>query len=51
MNVRASLLIAAGLFVGSWIGATLSIGMADATLKRAFAVLLVVVAARLWVTA
>lgn len=51
VNVRATLLIAAGLFVGSWIGATLSIGMADATLKRAFAVLLVVVAARLWVTA
>ena len=51
VNVRASLLIAAGLFVGSYIGAVMSIGMADASLKRAFAVLLVVAAGRLWFTA
>ena len=51
VNVRASLLIAAGLFVGSFLGAQLSLGMADAILKRGFAVLLVLVAARLWMTA
>ena len=51
VNVKASLLIAAGLFVGSYIGAVFSLGMADASLKRAFAVLLVAVAGRLWFTA
>jgi uncharacterized membrane protein YfcA len=51
VNVKASLLIAAGLFVGSWLGAQISLGMSDAVLKRAFAILLVAVAARLWMTA
>lgn len=51
VNVKASLLIASGLFVGSWLGAQLSLGMNDSMLKRAFAVLLVAVAARLWMTA
>jgi uncharacterized membrane protein YfcA len=51
VNVRASLLIAAGLLVGSWLGAQMSLGMSDSLLKRAFAVLLVAVAARMWMTA
>ena len=51
VNVRASLLVAAGLFVGSWLGAQISLGTGDAMLKRAFAVLLVAVAARMWMTA
>jgi len=51
VNVKASLLIAAGLFVGSWVGSQLSLGMSDVLLRRAFAGLLVVVAARLWFTA
>jgi uncharacterized membrane protein YfcA len=51
VNVRASLLIASGLFVGSFLGAQLSLSMGDAVLKRGFAVLLVAVAARLWLTA
>jgi uncharacterized membrane protein YfcA len=51
VNVKASLLIAAGLFVGSLLGAQISLGMSDSLLKRAFAVLLVAVAARLWMTA
>lgn len=51
VNVKASLLIAAGLLVGSWLGAQISLGMSDTMLKRAFAVLLVAVAARLWMTA
>ena len=50
LNVKASLLIAAGLVVGSLLGAKLSIGMSDLVLKRAFAVVLVAVAARLWMT-
>ena len=51
VNVRGSLLIAAGLFVGSFLGAQLSLGMGDAILKRGFALLLVFVAVRLWMTA
>jgi uncharacterized membrane protein YfcA len=51
VNLKATLLIAAGLFVGSWLGAQVSLGMSDTALKRAFAVLLVAVAARMWVTA
>jgi uncharacterized membrane protein YfcA len=51
VNLKASLLIAAGLFVGSYLGAQISLGMGDTVLKRAFAVLLVAVAARLWMTA
>lgn len=51
VNIKASLLVAAGLFVGSWLGAQISLGMSDTMLKRAFAVLLVAVAARLWMTA
>ena len=51
VNVKASLLIAGGLFIGSFLGAQLSLGMGDAILKRGFAVLLVAVAARLWFTA
>lgn len=51
VDVRAALLIAAGLFVGNWAGAHVSLGLSDSVLKRAFAVLLVVVATRLWFTA
>src|SRR5690242_1293176 len=51
VNIKASLIIAAGLFVGSWLGAQVSLGMSDSVLKRAFAVLLVAVAARMWMTA
>ena len=51
VNVRAAALTAVGLFAGTWLGAQLAIGLSDATLKRAFAVLLVGVAVRLWMTA
>jgi uncharacterized membrane protein YfcA len=48
VNVKASLIIAGSLFVGSFFGAQISLGMSDAMLKRAFAVMLVAVAGRLW---
>lgn len=51
VQLRASLLIAAGLVVGSWLGAQISLGMSDVALRRAFAILLVAVAGRLWMTA
>lgn len=51
VNVRAAAFTAVGLFVGAWAGAHLSLGLSDVVLKRSFAVLLVAVAFRLWVSA
>jgi hypothetical protein len=51
VEVRASLLIAAGLFFGAYAGARLNQLLSPVQAKRAFAVFLVLVAARLWVTA
>ena len=49
-NVRIgpALLIALGVFCGAWFGARLSHTLSPLTLRRAFAVLLVLVAARMW---
>ena len=43
--------IAAGLFVGSWVGAKMANDFAPAAVQRAFAVFMVVMAVRMWVTA
>lgn len=51
VEIKASLLIALGLFAGAWFGARLAHTMGDATLKRVFAVFLVVIAGRIWWTA
>lgn len=51
VNIRASLLLAAGVFLGGWIGSQISVGLSELALKRAFAVVLVLVATRLWMTA
>ena len=51
VNVRASLLLALGLLVGAYFGARLNQVLSPVQAKRAFAVFLVVVAVRLWVTA
>jgi uncharacterized protein len=48
VNVRASLLIAAGLTIGAFFGAQLAQHMGALALKRAFAVFLVAVAVRMW---
>ena len=47
-NVRASLLVALGLFIGAWFGAKLALTMSPVHLKRAFAIFLVIVAVRMW---
>lgn len=49
VNVRASLLIALGLFLGAWFGARLAIQLPPQVLRRSFAVFLLIVAVRLWV--
>ena len=48
VRVGAALVIAAGLFVGSYFGARLAVQMSPVALKRAFAVFLAMVAVRMW---
>ena len=48
LNVQASLLVALGLLCGAWAGSKLSLMMSGATLQRAFAVFLALVAVRMW---
>jgi uncharacterized membrane protein YfcA len=51
VDVRASLMIALGLFVGVWGGAKIAQGLPNMVLQRMFAVFIVVMAIRLWVKA
>lgn len=51
LDVRASLLVALGLFGGVWLGARAAQLASPATLKRGFALLLLAVAVRMWMTA
>jgi uncharacterized membrane protein YfcA len=51
VNVAASLLVALGLFIGAYFGARVGLSLNPFTVKRAFAVFLVLVAARIWLTA
>ncbi|HEX6575438.1 MAG TPA: sulfite exporter TauE/SafE family protein [Gemmatimonadaceae bacterium] len=50
LDIRASLLIALGLFLGAWVGAKIAMHLTPVQLKRAFAIFLVVIAARMWTT-
>ena len=51
VNVTASLLIALGLFSGAYFGARIGLSLDPATAKRAFAVFLLLVSVRIWLTA
>jgi uncharacterized protein len=51
LDVRASLLIALGIFVGAYLGALMMRDLNPMMAKKAFAVFLLVVAGRIWVTA
>ncbi len=48
-NIWFGLAIAAGLFFGALLGAKLALAMSGETLRRAFAVFLIVIAIRLWI--
>jgi uncharacterized membrane protein YfcA len=48
LNLGAGLWIAVGLFVGAGIGARFSLQLPPAVLRRAFAVFLALIAARMW---
>lgn len=51
LDIRAALIIATGMFAGVYLGALLAHSLSPIYLKRAFALFLVFVAARLWITA
>lgn len=51
LDIRAALLLAAGLTVGAWVGARIAQGTPPVHLQRGFAVFLVFVAVRMWMTA
>ena len=51
LDVRASLLVAAGLTVGAYFGARLNHLLSPVQAKRAFAVFLLFVAVRMWISA
>jgi uncharacterized protein len=51
LNIRASLLIALGLFFGAWVGAKLAQHLSGPTLQRMFAIFIIVMAVRLWMEA
>ena len=44
---KAAMLIAAGIFLGGYLGATLSLSLSETTIKRVFGVFLIVVAVKL----
>lgn len=48
VRVLPAALLALGIFLGSPLGARIALGMSTLALKRAFAVFLVLVAARMW---
>ncbi|HVF18788.1 MAG TPA: sulfite exporter TauE/SafE family protein [Mycobacteriales bacterium] len=50
VEIRTSLLLAAGIFAGSLVGAKIALGTSDQLLRRLFAVLLVAMAIRLVLT-
>jgi hypothetical protein len=47
VNVRVGLLVAAGIFTGTLLGARIALGQSETFLRRGFALLLVVLAVRL----
>jgi uncharacterized membrane protein YfcA len=51
INIKASLLIGLGLFLGAYVGARLAHSIPGPTLQRLFAIFIVLMAIRLWVEA
>jgi uncharacterized membrane protein YfcA len=48
LDIRASALVAVGLFFGAYFGARLAQELTPVQLKRAFAIFLVLIAVRIW---
>ncbi len=47
-DIKTGLLIAVGLFFGTYVGAKIAVGLPDTVLRKSFAAFLVFIAARLW---
>lgn len=48
VDIKAAALIAAGFFIGGWIGGSIVQHVPELTVKRIFAVFLVLVAVKMW---
>jgi hypothetical protein len=48
-HMKSGGFIAAGLFVGAWLGARIAVNLPIAVLQKGFSILLVVAAVRLWI--
>lgn len=46
-NIKVGLMISIGLFFGSYLGARFATGVSETVLRRAFAIFLIVIAARI----
>jgi uncharacterized membrane protein YfcA len=51
LNIKASMLIGLGLFIGAYAGARLAQQLSGTTQQRMFAVFIVIMAVRLWIEA
>lgn len=51
LNIRASLLIALGIFLGAWAGAKVAHVLPGPVLQRMFALFIMLMAVRLWIEA
>jgi uncharacterized membrane protein YfcA len=51
VDIKASLLLGVGLFLGAYVGAKIAHTLSGATLQRLFAIFIVLMAIRLWVEA
>ena len=49
-NIKIGFLIATGLFIGAFFGAKIATALQSGTLTKVFAVFLVIIAIRLWIT-
>jgi uncharacterized protein len=51
LNIKASMLLGLGLFLGAYLGARLAQHLSGPTLQRMFAVFIAIMAVRLWIDA
>ncbi|MCA9722119.1 MAG: TSUP family transporter, partial [Gemmatimonadetes bacterium] len=51
VDLKAAMIIAAGLAIGAWFGARAAQHVNGTTLQRSFAIFLVLIAARMWMKA
>lgn len=47
-NIKAGVIIALGMFVGTFFGSKIALTLSTETLRKAFAIFLVLMAARMW---